>query len=94
MFSHFGRTKKPEQHQFFGSTCERFPYTNKKPKNTKIGPGTYNPGTLVLKEQQLPQPSAAFMSERKDLLFSGNEYPSPQQYKCCLLYTSPSPRDS
>lgn len=49
-FSMFSTMKKPEQHQFFGSTCERFPYTNKKPKNTKIGPGTYNPGSLTLKD--------------------------------------------
>ena len=42
----FSTMKKPEQHQFFGSTCARFPYTNKTPKTTKIGPGTYDPGAL------------------------------------------------
>eukprot|EP00347_Sterkiella_histriomuscorum_P018631 403344779 len=85
--SEFKKELKPEYLQFFGSTQERFKHTNKSlvQPHQEIGPATYDvpqsaPITTSLGGYHRKAETAAFKSQRKDMLFSGNDLPGPGQY--------------
>ena len=80
--SDFAIQKKQEFLQFFGTTDSKIKEDNfLHNRNTLVGPGTYNAyERSFINAKQKRANTASFNSNRKDLLFNGNNNPGPQTY--------------
>ena len=80
--SDFTQGAKHDYLQFFGTTDVKIKGDNfLDSKNPKVGPGAYeaHPGSFQPKAARRAG-TAGFISNRKDLLFSGNANPGPLDY--------------
>jgi hypothetical protein len=80
--SDFRPERKQDYLQFFGTTDAKIKEDNfYNSKNVAVGPGTYDAGrTAFLPKAARRANTASFATNRKDLLFSGNPNPGPQDY--------------
>jgi hypothetical protein len=80
--SDFAIQKKQDFLQFFGTTDSKIKEDNfLHNRNTLVGPGTYNAyDKSFANAKQKRANTASFNSNRKDLLFNGNNNPGPQAY--------------
>jgi hypothetical protein len=80
--SDFEQAAKHDYLQFFGTTDVKIKPDNFiESKNPKVGPGAYDtPSTGFQPKAARRAGTAGFISNRKDLLFSGNANPGPLDY--------------
>jgi hypothetical protein len=78
----FKPVKKQDFLQFFGTTDNKIDDKNfVNSKNPNLGPGSYDAYAGSFQPKQARRAyTASFATNRKDMLFSGNSNPGPQEY--------------